>query len=135
VIIIIIGVAAFSEVLSYYYPDESAPTNYIVTIQIPNGAATNRSVSFSPATVTMVLGINNTVEWINLDKTPNAVHTIIFTEVPANTNTTAASFSSSISPGIIYDTYYGPILLTSSGVYQYHDYYDPWMTGTLVVKP
>jgi len=134
VVIAIVAIAVFSEVLSYYYPDESSAAPYFVTVSIPNGAADNRSLTFSPATVTVVLGINNTVQWVNLDKTPNALHTIVFTQVPANANITAASISSyPASQGIRYDIYYGPILLPAPGDYLYYDYYHPWMTGTIVV--
>jgi plastocyanin len=131
VIIAIVGIAVFSEVVSYYYPDEAPSAPYLVTVYMPNGAADNRSATFSPATVTLVLGVNNTVEWYNLDHT---AHTVVFTQVPADSNVTTASFSSSTSPGIIYDTYYGPILLPAPGTYKYYDSLYQWMTGTLIVK-
>jgi len=131
----IIAIAAFSEVLSFYYPDEASAGPYLVTVYIPNGAADNRSLTFSPANFTIVLGINNTIEWFNLDKTPDALHTVVFTQIPAGSNFTAASISSyPASSGIRYDIYYGPILLSAPGVYQYYDYYHPWMTGTIVVE-
>jgi plastocyanin len=130
IIIAIVGIAVFSEVVSYYYPDQSSPTAYLVTVYMPSGSASNQFVTFSPATVTVVLGINNTVEWYNLDR---ATHAVVFTQVPAGSNFTAASLSSSTSPGIMYDTYYGPILFPSPGTYKYYDPLHQWMTGTIVV--
>lgn len=132
VVLGIIGAAAFSEALSYFNPGNSLPGPYTVTIQITNGASGSSSLGFSPATVTLVLGVNNTVQWVDLDQTSNAIHTVIFTQVP--TNATASSISSSISPGIRYGVYYGPILLSVPGVYLYHCYYHSWMTGKIVVK-
>ncbi|HMD79069.1 MAG TPA: plastocyanin/azurin family copper-binding protein [Nitrososphaerales archaeon] len=135
VVIAIIGVAAFSEVLSFYYPENASSAPYLVTVKMPNGAAGNSSMTFTPQTVTLVLGVNNTVQWINLDQTPNVLHTVVFTQVPTDANFTAASISSyPNSTGIRYDVYYGPILLSAPGVYLYHCYYHPWMTGTIIVK-
>jgi len=131
IIIAIIAIAVFSEVVSYYYPDESPSPPSLVTIYMPNGAAGNRSMTFSPATVTVVLGVNNTIEWYNLD---HVAHTVVFTQVPADSNITTASLSSSTSPGIIYDTYYGPILLPALGTYKYYDALHQWMTGTIIVE-
>jgi plastocyanin len=136
VIIAIIGIAALAEVISFYYPDTSSPTNYLATVYIPNGSANNRSLTFNPETVTLVLGINNTVQWFNLDQTSNAVHSVVFTQVPTNANVTAASLSACpASSGIRYEVYCGPILLPASGTYQYYDSFHPWMTGAIIVKP
>jgi len=131
VIIAIVVIAVFSEVLSYYFPSESPGAPYLVTIKMPNGSAANQSLTFSPATVTVVLGVNNTVQWFNLD---HAAHSVVFTQVPAGSNITTASLSSQTSPGIIYDNYYGPILLPAPGTYKYYDALHQWMTATIIVE-
>jgi plastocyanin len=64
----------------------------VVKVSIPGGTSSNRTLNFSPNIVTVVIGINNTVEWTNNDV---AVHTITSSSVPAG----AQSFNEgSISP-------------------------------------
>ena len=133
IVLAVIAIGAFSEVLSYLGPASTVPGPYTVTVIIPKGAATNASLNYSPSNITVVLGINNTVQWVNEDLTANTAHTITFTKVPANAS--AQALSSSISPGLRYGIYFGPILFSATGVYRYHCYYNAWMTGEIIVKP
>ena len=90
-----------------------------VKVSIPNGTSTNTaSPGYSPATITVVIGVNNTVTWTNNDL---SVHT-----VTANDK----SFSSGdMAPGVSFS-----FTFTTPGIYSYHCVYHSWMSGTVVVK-
>lgn len=90
-----------------------------VKVSIPNGTSTNTaSPGYSPATITVVIGTNNTVTWTNNDI---AVHT-----VTANDK----SFDSGdIAPGASFS-----FTFTTPGTYPYHCIYHSWMSGTVIVK-
>ena len=98
-----------------------------VKIIIPNGVNLNHALDFTPSTLTVVIGVNNTVSWVNQDSTD---HTATFTVVPAGV--TASSISAGdIPPG----TTFGPITFTVPGTYDYHCQFHPgWMRGTIIVK-
>jgi nitrite reductase (NO-forming) len=85
---------------------------------VPGAASNTQSPGYSPATITVVIGVNNTVVWINND---NAPHTV--------TSTTGAFDSGNMNAG---DTF--TFTFTSPGMYQYFCSYHPWMKGTVVVK-
>lgn len=76
---------------------------------------------FTPKTITVVIGVNNTVVWTNDD--PNgAVHTV--------TSNAAGLFDSGqMLPG---DTF--TCTFTAAGTYDYHCTYHPLMIGTIIVK-
>jgi len=98
-----------------------------VKIIIPNGVNLNHALDFTPSTLTLVIGVNNTVSWVNQDSTD---HTATFTVVPSGV--TASSISASdIPPG----TSFGPVTFTVAGTYMYHCQFHPgWMRGTIIVK-
>ena len=52
----------------------------MVGVSIPSGTSGNQSLSFNPDSVTVVIGVNNTVVWTNDDA---AVHTVTSSSVPA----------------------------------------------------
>lgn len=87
-------------------------------IGILPGAGTNvTSKGFNPGSVTVVIGVNNTIQWTNNDSSP---HTVTADD---------ASFSSgNMAPG---QTFIFTFL--KAGVYHYHCTYHPWMTGTVTV--
>ena len=88
------------------------------TINIESGSAVNTtSTYYSPSTMTVVIGVNNTVTWINKD---NAPHTVTDTGVFDSGN---------LNPGQSW-TY----TFTTPGTYHYGCTYHPWMTGTVIVK-
>jgi len=88
-----------------------------VTIS-PGSAANTTSVYYSPPTITVVIGVNNTVTWVNDD---NAPHTVIGAD---------GLFSSgNLNPGQTF-TY----TFTTAGSYAYYCSYHPWMKGTVIVK-
>lgn len=78
----------------------------------------NEAQTYSPDTITVVIGVNNTVTWVNQDI---ASHTV--------TSNSDVFDSGNLNPGETW-TY----TFTAPGVYEYHCDYHPWMTGTVVVK-
>jgi plastocyanin len=110
--------------LAMILPAASAASTTMVTI--PPGSSVGQSAfpAYSPANMTVVIGVNNTVTWTNND---TAIHTVYSTSVPA----TASAFQSPlINPGSTY-TY----TFTVPGVYQYHCNLHPlWMQGSVTVK-
>ncbi len=88
-------------------------------VSIPSGAAMQMSsMYYSPPTITVVLGVNNTVTWVNDDSAP---HTVTATDGSFN--------SGNMDPGQSW-TY----TFTATGTYNYYCTYHPWMKGTVIVK-
>jgi len=95
----------------------------VVNVSIPNGTGASSSLNFSPSSITVVMGVNNTVTWTNDD---SAVHTVTSLSIP----TGAQAFNDgSLSPGATFS-----VTFTAPGTYQYHCSIHPWMTGTVIVK-
>jgi copper-containing nitrite reductase len=90
-----------------------------VTVDILNGAAANtNSPGYSPATITVVIGMNSTVTWVNHDSVP---HTVTATDKSFN--------SGNLDPGKSW-TY----TFTLPGTYNYYCiYHAGWMKGLVVV--
>jgi len=98
-----------------------------VKIIIPTGINLNHALNFQPSTITLVIGVNNTVTWVNQDTTD---HTATFTSGPSGAQLSSVSIND-IPPG----TSGGPITFTVAGTYQYHCQFHPgWMRGTVIVK-
>ncbi len=90
-----------------------------VKISIPSGSASDmKSTGYLPSTVTLVIGVNNSVTWTNNDKAP---HTITASD---------KSFDSgNLNQGDSWSH-----VFTTPGTYHYSCAYHPWMQGTIVVK-
>ena len=87
-------------------------------VRILSGSADSVSISFSPLQVTVAIGVNNTVTWVNND---NAAHTVTAKD---------GSFSSgNVGAGASY-TY----TFTTPGTYTYYCAYHQWMVATVVVE-
>ena len=98
------------------------PTNStslsIVQVSIVNGAGVNpNSPGYSPPNITIVIGINNTVKWVNYD---SMAHTVTAVD---------GSFDSgNLEPGQSFvHTFNTP------GTYVYVCIYHHWMQGTVIV--
>ena len=88
----------------------------IVTDPIDSGS--NHSLNFSPSVIVIVIGINNTVNWVNEDTVPHTAHSDVY------------EFDTGIMwPGAKYTHTF-----TRPGVYTYHCDYHPWMIGKVIVK-
>lgn len=96
----------------------SAPSPETTFVKTLLGSADSVSYSFLPLQVTVVIGVNNTVNWVNDD---NAAHTITAKD---------GSFDSgNMASGSSY-TY----TFTTPGTFTYYCAYHSWMVGTVVVK-
>jgi plastocyanin/N-acetylneuraminic acid mutarotase len=94
-----------------------------VPVMIPTGAGTPAGApGFAPDSITVVIGVNNTVTWTNGDTVP---HTVTSKTVPSG----ASSFNSgNLAPGAVF-TY----AFTVPGTYTYYCEYHNWMQGTVTV--
>ncbi len=96
-----------------------------VHVTIPQGAETNTAgPGYSPAKITVVIGVNNTVEWTNDDTAP---HTVTASSVPAGASKFDSGYMNIEGSGTFTYTF------TVPGTYTYGCSYHPWMQGTVVV--
>jgi hypothetical protein len=77
-----------------------------------------------PYNFTVVIGINNTIEWINND---TVEHTVIALIVPQGASLFDSGF---ISLGQSFT-----LTLTVPGAYKYDCAWHPWLAGVITVKP
>lgn len=87
---------------------------------LPGSANPGTLITFSPQNITVVIGVNNTVEWTNND---TAAHTV--TSRPG----APASFNQVLSPGQTF-----VYTFTTAGTYNYYCTFHSWMHGTVTVK-
>ncbi len=88
-------------------------------VSIPSGAAMQMSTMYySPSTITVVIGVNNTVTWVNNDDAP---HTVTATDGSFNSGNLNAGQSWTFT-------------FTTPGTYTYSCSYQPWMKGTVIVE-
>ncbi|MEM4383013.1 MAG: plastocyanin/azurin family copper-binding protein [Candidatus Caldarchaeum sp.] len=94
---------------------QTAPVAEVVVTN-PLGSSSNTSMTFSPQYVRLVIGVNNTVTWVNED---TVQHTV---------TSAARLFDYILQPGqrVSYT-------FTSPGVYEYMCTLHPWMTGRVEV--
>jgi plastocyanin len=118
VIIIVVIVAGY-----YVFAGMGAPAPGKSTISIASGTGSNQSLNFNPSTITVVVGKNNTIIFVNSDST---VHTVTFTSAPVALSSIGTS---NLAAGASYT-----VTLSTPGTYQYHCTIHLWMTGTIVVK-
>ncbi len=95
---------------------ETPPTMGGVVVSNPPGSAINTSLTFEPSYVRVVIGVNNTVTWVNDDTT---MHTV---------TSAVRLFDYQLQPRqrISYT-------FNSPGIYQYACTFHPWMTGGVEV--
>lgn len=91
-----------------------------VHVSIIAGAGTNTSsLGYSPSTITVVIGVNNTIVWTNEDGMPHTVTEVNKIFDSGNMNS-GDSFTYTFSV---------------PGTYLYYCAYHIWMKGTVIVKP
>ena len=89
------------------------------TVSILSGSAADMgSMFYSPTTITVVIGVNNTITWANND---NAPHTVTANDGSFNSGNLNAGQSWTHT----FDT---------PGTFPYYCSYHPWMKGTVIVK-
>ena len=108
VVVLVVAVLAITGLFAFYSaPVASAQSGASVSI---------KNFSFNPSTITVVIGVNNTVTWTNND---GVTHT-----VTANDN----SFGGSLSPGNTFTHTF-----TTAGNFSYHCSIHNYMKGTVIV--
>jgi len=95
----------------------STTNTNVANVSIVSGAQNpDNGQFFSPANITVVLGVNNTVVWTNNDSTE---HTVVALD---------NSFSATLQPGQTFTHTF-----TAPGVYNYHCTIHTFMKGAVVV--
>jgi plastocyanin len=118
VVILALVVVAVAAGAAYYYLGGGAGQGVkTVDVSIPASASSNPEVTFSPPTITLVIGVNNTVSWTNNDA---VTHTVSATD---------GSFDSgNLAPGATFTHTFD-----TAGTYNYHCKIHAHMTGTVIV--
>jgi len=98
-----------------------------VTIVLPSGVGTDSALNFSPANITVVIGVNNTIVWVDRDS--SGPHTVTALSVPSGAQIFDSGSSSPMTEGATFE-----VTLTVAGAYSYTCIFHPWMKGTIVVK-
>jgi len=107
-------------------PVANAQSTVVVNIPVGAGAGASAAPGYAPENVTVVIGVNNTVEWTNNDTQNGGTdHTVTSLSVPSG----AASFDS----GIMAEGANFTHTFTVPGTYEYHCTIHAWMTGSVVV--
>ncbi len=107
----------------------ATPTGFVQAkegfVVIPAGSGANQSsAGYSPAAITVVIGMNNTVIWLNNDTAP---HTVTPSTEPPSGNWSVGS--GNLDAGKTYQ-----FTFTVPGKYTYGCAYHSWMHGTVLVK-
>jgi plastocyanin len=90
---------------------------------IPKGVAENQSENFVPSQLKLVIGVNNTVTWINQDNLSQ--HTVVTNVVPQGANQVDLILGTN-------ETY--TVKFTVPGTYDYYCMWHPaWMHGSITV--
>jgi plastocyanin len=94
-----------------------------VQVSIYDGSGNSANPpGYKPDTITLVIGVNNTVTWTNND---SVHHTVTSTSAPSG-----GSFNSGNMNAGATCTH----TFTVAGTYDYDCIYHSWMTGTIIVK-
>jgi plastocyanin len=105
----------------------AASAQSTVVVSMPAGAGNpSGAPGYAPDTITIVIGVNNTVVWENNDTATN--HNVTPKTQPTGGNWPTAG-SGNMDPGAVYS-----FTFTVPGTYDYVCTYHSWMTGTVVVK-
>ena len=94
-------------------------------IVLPEDVGDNESLNFTPSKVKVVIGVNNTIVWNDLDYVQ---HTVKSVSVPSGAKTW--------NSGILNEGQTFTVVLTVPGSYKYVCSIHPdWMVGTIQVLP
>lgn len=105
----------------------SGASEVVIPLGIQSPDAQARNITFDPYNLTVQVGVNNTIYFVNEDLNYSLGHVIESTSWPTN----GQVFAFPILPGQVYN-----ITLTTPGTYTYNCEWHPvWMTGTITVLP
>lgn len=126
--IVVVVVLVVAGIAGYYflYGTGSGKKSTTTNIAVPSGTgASNKALTFTPQTVKVVVGVNNTVTWTNNDNTD---HTITFDSAPSGVSLASLTDPNNLAPGTSFTR-----TLSTPGTYQYHCDIHSWMHGTITV--
>ena len=144
VVVLVIAIMAvlMAAIIGYVYLSSLSPANSgtkpgVTTINIPQGSyiepsgfnLTRFQTEFAtgaypyPVNITVTIGINNTIEWVNKDTQPHTATAIVAPQGIPLFN------SGLILPGKTFS-----VSLTTPGAYRYTCAWHNWLAGQIIVK-
>ena len=118
IVLLIVGIASFSYLIIKSNPsEENLPEGAAIVLIIEGSYNPAQTESFLPKRITVTLGVNDTIVWINEDTQPHTV-----------TSTKGIFDSKLLQPGGKWVHTF-----TQPGNYPYYCQPHPWMTGEVVV--
>jgi plastocyanin len=120
VIGILVGGAIAGEFVLRLQPGLSTGTAAAGSVIMPQGVGANTGLTFSPSTITLVIGVNNTVTFKDEDSSAQ-YHTVTATDNSFNSGNLKFGQSWTYT----FDT---------AGTFAYYCIYHSWMKGTVIVK-
>lgn len=110
----------------FLFATSTSNDNHTTVIISPGSENQASPHTYSPDVVTVVLGVNNTIRWVNQADVANT----IVPDMPLIQN--GKSFG---SDGIIKPDQSYTFTFTEPGTFSYHTEPHPWMKGTVIVLP
>jgi plastocyanin len=110
----------------FLYGTSVSNENYTTIIITPGSENQASHNTYSPDTATVIIGINNTVQWINQADVGNT----IVSDIPTMQDGKPFDSDGVIKPGQSY-----VLTFTEPGTFTYHTEPHPWMKGTVIVLP
>ncbi|HKM50831.1 MAG TPA: cupredoxin domain-containing protein [Candidatus Bathyarchaeia archaeon] len=113
-------IVAAASMMQIFLIATSAQSPNTVSVSIDSGSGINmKLLGYTPANITVVIGVNNTVKWTNNDNMPHTVTAV------------DGSFDSgNLNRGKLF-----VYTFTKPGRFVYYCTYHPWMGGTVTVLP
>jgi plastocyanin len=97
-------------------------------VVMPQNVGADQSLNFQPSTITVVVGVNNTITFVDQDSQSGAPHNVTWVTVPSGATV-------SNSPIIMTAGQTFTITLSTPGTYTYVcTFHSAWMKGTVIVK-
>jgi len=120
--LILSGLIVASPVANAQVTQTNSESTVVVTI--PSGAGNGPSAApgYSPANVTVVIGVNATVSWTNDDSVD---HTVTSTSIPYGGTSLVSGI---MAPGATFNATF-----SVPGTYEYYCSLHAWMTGSVIV--
>lgn len=104
------------------------PSSAGVTVAMPQNIGDDQSLNFQPASVTVVVGVNNTINFVDQDSQSGAPHNVHWLTQPAGAGAKDSPVTMSAGQSFT-------VTLTAPGTYTYDCSIHPgWMKGTITVK-
>ena len=116
-VLLVSGAALAGEFIFRLQPSLATGAAAPGSVLMPVGVGSNQGLNYSPVTITVIIGQNNTVSFVNKD---NVVHTVTADD---------GSFDSgNMAAGATWTNTF-----TTPGTFTYHCIYHSWMKGTVIV--